>query len=161
MSTKHEKMRQFVRWYKHEHKKAAVSMVEVANAAIARGWKLPPPISPEERLAKQFADAEREEIRYDKATKEPYRGNLSYAERSKDGTQLSLWIDTDEANRPQMQKALHKYREQMIGEAIIGSNTAEHWNRMHPEQQPLPFPTDFADEVQWRKNAPDEGEPAA
>lgn len=157
MSTKHEKMRRFVRWYKQENKKTAVTMAEVAREAIARGWKLPPPISPEERLAKQFADAEREEIRYDKATKEPYRGNLALTERLRDGTQLSLWIDTDEASRSQMVMALHKYREQMIGEAVIGTNTAEHWNRTHPDQQPLPFPTDLADEVQWRKNAPEEG----
>jgi len=157
MSTRKEKMRQFVRWYKHENKKTAVTMSEVAKEAIARGWKLPPPISPEERLAKQFADAEREEIRYDKNTQEPYRGNLALTERLKDGTQLSLWIDTDEATRSQMVMALHKYREQMIGEAVIGTNTAEHWNRTHPEQQPLPFPTDLADEVQWRKNAPEEG----
>lgn len=150
-------MRQFVRWYKHEHKKTAVSMAEVAQEAIARGWKLPPPISGEERLTRQFADAEREEIRYDKETKEPYRGNLALTQRLKDGTQQSLWIDTDEADRQQMKWALHKYREQMIGEAVIGTNTAEHWNRTHPEQQPLPFPTDFADEVQWRKNAPEEG----
>jgi hypothetical protein len=157
MSTKNEKMRRFVRWYKKEQKKTAVTMAEVAQEAIKQGWKLPPPISPEERLAKQFADAEREEIRYDKATKEPYRGNLALTERLKDGKQLSLWIDTDEASRSQMVMALHKYREQMLGEAMIGTNTAEHWNRMHPEQQPLPFPTDLAEEIQWRKNAPEAG----
>jgi hypothetical protein len=56
-----------------------------------------------------------------------------------------------------MVMALHKYREQMLGEAIIGTNTAEHWNRKHPDQQPLPFPTDLSDEIQWRKNAPEEG----
>jgi hypothetical protein len=157
MRTKNEKMRVFVRWYKQEYKKTAVTMAEVAREAIARGWKLPPPISPEERLARQFSDAEREEIRYDKATRQPYRGNLALTQRLKDGTQLSLWIDTDEASRPQMVLALHKYREQMLGEAVIGTNTANHWNRMNPEQQPLPFPTDLAEEVQWRLNTPEEG----
>ncbi len=156
MKTKHEKMRAFVRWYKQVHDKSAVSMAEVAREAIARGWKVPPPVSAEERLAKQFSDAEREEIRYDKATKQPYRGNLAMTQRLKDGT-LSLWIDTDEATREQMVLALHKYREQMLGEAVIGTNTADHWSRLHPGQQPLPFPTDFSDEVQWRLNAPHEG----
>ena len=157
MKTKHDKMRDFVRWYKHKHKKTAVTMVEIARAAIAQGWKVPPPTAAEERLAKQFADAEREEIRYDKATNQPYRGNLSLTQRLKDGTQLALWIDTDEASRQEMEMALHKYREQMLGEAVIGTNTANHWNRMHSEQKPLPFPTDFADEVQWRLNTPEEG----
>jgi hypothetical protein len=157
MSTQNEKMRRFTVWYKEKYKKSAVTMAEVAREAIAQGWKLPPPISPEERLAKRFADAQREEIRYDKTTKEPYRGNLALTQRLPDGTQLPLWVDTDEATRSQMQLALHKYREQMLGEATIGTNTAEHWNRTHPDQQPLPFPTDLADEIQWRKNAPNEG----
>jgi hypothetical protein len=157
MSTQNEKMRRFTVWYKEKHKKTAVTMAEVTREAIAQGWKLPPPISGEERLAKRFADAQREEIRYDKTTKEPYRGNLALTEKLKDGKQLALWIDTDEATRSQMVMALHKYREQMLGEAMIGTNTAEHWNRVHPEQQPLPFPTDLAEEIQWRKNAPSEG----
>lgn len=157
MSTQNEKMRQFTVWYKQKYKKTAVTMAEVTREAIAMGWKLPAPISGEERLAQRFAAAQREEIRYDKATKEPYRGNLALTEKMKDGTQLALWVDTDEATRSQMVMALHKYREQMLGEAMIGTNTAEHWNRMHPEQQPLPFPTDLADEIQWRKNAPNEG----
>jgi hypothetical protein len=157
MSTQNEKMRKFTVWYKEQHKKAAVTMAEVAREAIAQGWKVPPPISGEERLAKRFADAQREEIRYDQATKEPYRGNLALTEKLKDGKQLTLWVDTDEATRSQMVMCLHKYREQMLGEAMIGTNTAEHWNRTHPEQQPLPFPTDLAEEIQWRKNAPNEG----
>ena len=150
-------MRKFTVWYKEQHKKNAVTMAEVAREAIAQGWKVPPPISGEERLAKRFADAQREEIRYDQATKEPYRGNLALTEKLKDGKQLTLWVDTDEATRSQMVMCLHKYREQMLGEAMIGTNTAEHWNRTHPEQQPLPFPTDLAEEIQWRKNAPNEG----
>jgi hypothetical protein len=157
MSTQNEKMRKFTVWYKEKHKKTAVTMAEVAREAIAQGWKLPPPISGEERLAKRFADAQREEIRYDHATKDPYRGNLALTEKLKDGRQLALWIDTDEATRSQMVMALHKYREQMLGEAMIGTNTADHWNRMHPEQQALPFTTDLAEEIQWRKNAPNEG----
>jgi hypothetical protein len=157
MSTQNERMRKFTVWYKEKYKKNAVTMAEVAREAIEQGWKLPPPISGVERLAKRFADAQREEIRYDKATKEPYRGNLCLTEKLKDGKQLPLWVDTDEATRPQMVMALHKYREQMLGEAMIGTNTAEHWNRTHADQQPLPFPTDLAEEIQWRKNAPNEG----
>jgi len=97
--TKHEEMQAFVRYYKRQNKKTVVTMAEIAKAAIAQGWPVPPPVSGEERLAKQFADAEREEIRYDKKTKRPYRANLAMTQRLKDGKQLALWIDTDEANR--------------------------------------------------------------
>jgi hypothetical protein len=93
MSKRNERMRTFVRWYKREKKKTAVTMAEVAQEAIARGWKLPAPISAEERLAKQFSEAEREEIRYDKETKQPYRGNLSLMQKVKDGKQPTSTLD--------------------------------------------------------------------
>jgi hypothetical protein len=156
--TKHEEMQAFVRYYKRLNKKTVVTMAEIARAAIAQGWPVPPPVSGEERLAKKFADAEREEIRYDKKTKQPYRANLAMTERLKDGKQLALWIDTDEANRNQMVFAMAKYREQMVGEAVIGTNTVDHWNRINPKEKPLQFPLDFTDETAWRLNAPVEDE---
>jgi len=156
--TRHEEMQAFVRYYKRINKKTAVSMAEVAVAAISEGWPEPPPVSGVERLAKQFSDAEREEIRHDQKTKHPYRANLAITERLKDGKQRALWIDTDEADREQMIFAMAKYREQMIGEAVIGTNTVNHWNRVHPDQLPLPFDTDLKEEVQWRLNAPPDDE---
>jgi hypothetical protein len=42
----------------------------------------------------------------------------------------------------------------MVGEALIGKNTADHWNSNSPAQQPLPFDTDLTDDVNWRLNAP-------
>ncbi len=51
-----------------------------------------------------------------------------------------------------MVKALNRYREQMLGEAVMGTNTADHWNSMFPDQMPLVFDTDLSDEVQWRLN---------
>ncbi len=53
-----------------------------------------------------------------------------------------------------MLKGLHLYREQMVGEALIGKNTAEHWNKNNPDQEQLPFDTDLTDDVNWRRNAP-------
>ncbi len=152
--TKHEEMQAFVRYYKRENKKTEVTMAEVARAAIGQGWPVPPPVSGEERLAKQFASAEREEIRYDKETKRPYRANLALSRQQKNGDQMSFWIDTDEASRNQMELAIRKYREQMVGEGEIGTDTVEHWNRMHPDERPLQFELDFTEEVEWRRNAP-------
>ena len=159
--TRHEEMQAFYHHYKRVTGKTEVSMAEVATAAAKEGWPIPPPISGIDRLAKQFADAAREEIRYDGKTKRPYRANLAITQRLSDGTQLALWIDTDEADRDKMEMAKVKYREQMIGEAVIGTNTFDHWNRIHPEQLPIQFDTDFRDEVQWRLNAPDEDEEAS
>ncbi len=51
-----------------------------------------------------------------------------------------------------------KYREQMIGEAVIGTDTVEHWNRVNPKESPLQFHLDFRDEAEWRRNVPVEEE---
>src|SRR5438477_9302821 len=149
MATRHEEMQAFYHHYKRVTKKTEVSMAEVAVAAAKEGWPIPAPISGIDRLAKQFAEAAREEIRYDQKTKRPYRANLAITQRLPDGKQLGLWIDSDEADRDKMVMASVKYREQMIGEAVIGTNTFYHWNRMHPHQVPIPFDTDLGKEGSW------------
>jgi len=156
--TRHEEMQAFVRYYKRENKKMAVTMAEVAAAAIKMGWKAPAPITAEERLAKQFAAAEREETLVDKKTNRPYRANLSYALTNRDGEQSSFWVETDDASRNQADMWMNKYREQMIGEAVMGTDTIEHWNRINPTEEPLQFNLDFRDETEWRRNTPVEEE---
>jgi len=156
--TKHEEMQAFVRHYKRENNKTAVTMAEVAKAAIKMGMKAPPPITAEERLAKQFAAAEREEMGVDKKTKRTYRANLSYSVTGSSGEQISFWVGTDDASRPQAEAWMGKYREQMIGEAVIGTNTIEHWNHINPQQEPLHFDADLRDEAEWRRNTPTEVE---
>ena len=156
--TRHEEMQAFVRYYKRENKKTAVTMAEVAAAAIKMGWKAPAPITAEERLAKQFAAAEREEMNVDKKTKRPYRANLSYSLMNSKGEQTSFWVETDDATRNQAEMWMNKYREQMIGEAVIGTDTIEHWNGINPNEEPLQFNLDFRDEAEWRRNVPTEEE---
>jgi hypothetical protein len=153
-----EEMQAFMRHYKRENKKTTVTMAEIAAAAIKIGWPTPPPITPEERLAKQFAAAAREEMKVDKKTNRPYRANLAYSETSKKGEQTSFWVDTDDATRLQAEAWMNKYREQMIGEAVIGTDTIEHWNRVNPDEAQLKFDLDFRDEAEWRRNAPVEEE---
>ena len=44
----------------------------------------------------------------------------------------------------------------MVGDTLQLDLDAEHWNNIHPEEQPIQLPLDFTDDVEWRKNAPDE-----
>src|ERR1700721_1515989 len=127
--TKHEEMQAFGHYYKRENKKTTVTMAEVAAAAMKRGMKAPAPITAEERLAKQFAAAEREEMHEDKKTKRPYRANLSYSITNSNGEQTAFWVETDDATRTQADMWMNKYREQMIGEGVIGTGTMKNWNR--------------------------------
>lgn len=155
---KSDEMLAFMRYYKREQGISTVSMMELAEAAAKQGWPVPPPVSGIERLAKQFSQAAREEIRYDKKTSRPYRVNLAIPQKQEDGKQTAFWIETDDATRDQMELAMNKYREQMIGEAVMGTDTVEHWNCINPVEEPLQFSLDFRDETEWRRNIPVEEE---
>ena len=132
-------------------------MKEVAKFAVSKGWELPPPTAPIDKLAKEFSQAAREEIRHDKKTKRPYRANLAIAVRQ-GNEQLYLWLDIDDTNttRPRMLMNLIQRREQMVGDALQMTYDQDHWNGIHPDQEPISLPLDLTDDVEWRKNGPDE-----
>lgn len=155
VATKHHEMQNLIRYYKDQTGKAEVDMREVAKFAVVKGWPLPAPVSPIDRLAKDFSTAAREEIRHDKVTGKPYRANHAIAV-SQGNTQLHLWIDIDEAPRKPMLKSLMMRREQMVGDGLQLSLDADHWNNIHADDEPINIPMDFTDDIEWRKNAPDE-----
>jgi hypothetical protein len=150
MATLAEKRQRFIKYFREQTGAKEWTMRNVAEMAQKMGWPLPKPEDPLDILAKQFSDAAREEIRTDKATRKRYKANLAYTRKLASGKQLWLWFDVDDATREQMVKGLHLYREQMVGEAEIGVNTADHWNRNNPDQQTLPFETDLTPDVMER-----------
>ncbi len=156
MATKQRSMEIAIRQYKKETGKTEVEMKEVAKFAVAKmGWKLPSPKDPLDRLASEFAQAARDEIRYDGKTGQPYRANhaISYTSGY---AQLHLWIDIDEAERKPMLKSLIMRREQMVGDGLQLTLDADHWNSIHPAEEPIQIPMDFTYDVEERKNAPAE-----
>lgn len=161
MATAVQKRQKFIRYFREQTGAKEVNMHDVAAMAAKMGWPLPIPADPMDLLAKQFSDAAREEIREDKETNQPYKANLALTKRLASGKQLWLWFDVDDATRPQMVKGLHLYREQMVGEAVIGVNTADHWNRRNPDQRRLPFVTDLTPDVNERAKSASEKEKAS
>ncbi|MFA6412386.1 MAG: hypothetical protein WCW53_06775 [Syntrophales bacterium] len=154
MATKQKQMQITIKEYKQATGKTEVDMKEVAKFAVQHGWTLPTPKDPLERLAADFAQAARDEIRHDGKTGKPYRAN--HAIPVNYGLQYHLWIDIDEAPRPAIFKSLINRREQMVGDGLQLTLDADHWNNIHPEEEPIQIPLDFTDDVEWRKNAPDE-----
>jgi hypothetical protein len=155
MSTKHHDMQKLIRYYKDQTGKMEVDMKEVAKFAVKMGWQLPAPSDPLDQLAKEFAQAAREEIRYDKGSGKPYRANHAIVQQQGDD-QLHLWIDIDEAPRKRMRKSFIMRREQMVGDGLQLSLDVDHWNNIHPHEEPIIIPMDFTDDITWRKNAPEE-----
>ena len=152
MTTKKLQMQRVIRLYKQQTGKTEVDMHKVAEYAVTRlGMVLPTVKGPLEILFEQFSQAARDEIRYDKVTKKPYRVNHAVHE-----SQGYLWVDIDEAPRGPMQKSMVMRREQIVGDALQLSFDADHWNSIHPEDEPILMPLDFTDDVEWRKNSPEE-----
>jgi hypothetical protein len=150
-------MQRIIRQFKEETGKKEVDLREVAAWATTRGWPLPKPTSPLDRLAQEFSRAAREEIRRDANTGKPYRANHAYPT-----AQGVLWFDIDEKpSRNIMHKSLIQRREQMIGDGLQLSLDADHWNSTNLGEEPIQIPFDFTDDIEWRKNAPDEEDKAS
>lgn len=160
MPRKNQEMQALIRMYREQSGNQSVEMHEVAKFAVSKGWPLPKPRTALDRLAEQFSAAAREETRRDEVTGKPYRANLAVT-IWQGNTQMTLWTDMDEAPRPIAQKSFVQRREQTVGDVLQLTFDVMHWNRINPNDEPINMPTDYTDDVQWRMNAPDEGEKAA
>lgn len=156
MSTKNQKMQRLIRLYRDETGIREVNMEDIAKFAVSKGfWALPSPVSPIKLLAKEFAQAAREEIRYDKKTGQPYRANVAILV-PQGGKQLYLFGDIDEVDRKKMLRNLIMRREQMVGDGLQITYDQDHWNNVHPNEESLQLPMDLTDDILWRKNSPKE-----
>lgn len=161
MATKQEKLQRMIRVYRSETGEKEVDMHKVAAFLKAKGWRLPMPPDPLEMLAKELSAAAREEIRYDKKTHRPYRANHAFRV-VQGGQQMHLWLDIDDyAPRPKMIKSLVNRREQMVGDGLQLTLDQDHWNSIHPDEEPINLPMDLTVDIEWRKNAPGEDQKAS
>ncbi len=55
-----------------------------------------------------------------------------------------------------MHKSLQLRREQMVGDGLQLTFDADHWNNIHPGEEPIVMELDFTLDVEWRKNGPQE-----
>ena len=153
---KNQELQKFIRYYKEVAGVTDVNMKDVAKFALRMGWKLPRPKDPLDLLANQFSNAARQEVRRDKQTGKPYRVYHALKEY-RGGEQLSFWIDiADKPPRKKMHKSLVMRREQMIDDGVQLTLDSDHWNRICPDEEPITMLMDFTEDIEWRKNAPEE-----
>lgn len=159
--SKKKDLQRLIRAYKDDTGIREVEMSKVALYAKEKGWPMPVPADPVDLFAKQLADAAREEISHDKVTGKPYRVNHALPVYLKDGKQLHLWIDIDEAERGPMLKSLVNRREQMVGDGLMLTYDQDHWNSIHEGEEPIQLPMDLTFDIELRKNLPDDDDEAA
>ena len=156
MATQSQKICRLIRMYIEEKGVEEYSMPEVVQYAVDRGlYKLPPPIGGIEQLTKKFANAAAEEVRMDEVTGKPYRAHHARWDMQ-DGKQIPLWFDMDRVTRPTLQKYAFQRRQHLVSEVVQLTLSLDHWNRVHPAEEPVRIEPDFTDDVEWAKNAPED-----
>ena len=155
----------FIQYWKDVTGKTEVDMLEVAKLALKMGWDAPPEITREERLAKQFKGAARQDIRHDKKTGRPYRGYHAVPKADDGSKQTSFtFIDIDDPNtKPdRFRKACVLRREQTVGDVTQLRLDQLHWNDSHPaDQQVDVLPGDLELDIKIRLAAMDHKDDAA
>lgn len=124
---------------------------KMAEFALKNGIDLPQPKDPLELLAREISAAAREELRRDERTKRPYRAYHSLPIEHPDGQVSFVFVDIEDATRPQMHRSLTKRREQMVGDAVHLTYDADRWNSQHLDLEPIEMALDFGPDVNWRK----------
>lgn len=147
-------MAHFIEMWASQNPDRDIDMRSVAQLAMANGFRAPKAPTELDLLAKEFSHAAREQTRNDDETGRPYRVYHAF-KHSQGGQQLTLWVDIDKAPRKKMVLSLQMRREQMVGDAVAVTYDADHWNRIHPDEEQIQIALDFAPDVEWRKNAPD------
>jgi hypothetical protein len=159
--TRNEQLQALIQRYKEETGSKAVDMEQIADWAIARGATMPKPKTARELFAAQLADAARAEYRVDPKTGLSYRANHALRQRTRDGRQFVLWVDMEDATRPQMLWSLSDRRQQMVGDAVHLKIDEMIWNGKHPDEEQIQLDMNFTYDVEERLNSPGFGTGAA
>lgn len=155
-----KQLQKIIALYRNKTGETELDPKKMAEFAVKNGVELPRPKDPIEVLAHEISVAAREELRRDDKTQRTYRGYHSLPIEHADGQVSFVFVDIEDATRPQMHRSLTKRRDQMIGDAVRLSDDADRWNSQHPDLEPIQMPLDFGPDVEWRKaaEAPEEEE---
>src|SRR6185437_1733152 len=150
--TRNEQHQALMRLYKTETCNKIIDMEDMADWCIRRGVTLPKPKSARDLLVAQLSDAARAEYRQDPKTGLSYRANHALRVSRPDGRQLTLWVDIEDATRPQMHMSLTNRRQQMVGDAVHLKIDEMIWNDRHQTEDPIQLDMNFTEDVEERLN---------
>ena len=162
--SKIEERQKFIRYWKETSGETDINMDMVAELALKMGWDAPPPMTAKERLAKQFKDAAKQDIRHDRKTGRPYRGYHAFSKAGAGGQIDFFYADIDDPKtKPEnFKKACVLRREQSVDDLFALFLDQTHWNDTRPnEQHVIMLPNDLDFDVQLRLAAMDKKPEAA
>ena len=158
MSYREREQQKMIRLFQDETGVFEFTMVQVAEWAQQRGFRMPKPPTSVELLARQLQQSARSETRTDPETGDQYRANHAYPRNVK-GKPTMFWFDLDgpAATKSKAEKALKLRRNQALNDVFHIALDQGRWNRTHGPEEQIELDFDFGDEVTWRLNAPKKG----
>ena len=154
----------FIRYWRDQTGETDVDMHAVARMAMQKGWIAPPPVTEEDRLAKLFKNAARQDIRHDRKTGHAYRGYHAVPKQTADGQLAFSYMDIDDlgAKPENFRKACVMRREQSVDDQLQLRLDQIHWNDQRPPEQNVEIlPADLEFDIALRMaSMDDQGEAA-
>jgi hypothetical protein len=146
MATYHERMQEIFRRYQTEVSAEPVDLEVVGAWAIKEKLWQPRPADVHAQFAEEMSSALREEYRTDPAGRH-YRAKHAVRQP---GKQLALWADIDTVPRPHLEVAFAQRRRQIVNDCHQLRVDVDHFNSVHPEEEPVQLILNFEDDVRER-----------
>ena len=152
MANYKEQIRRVWQRYRKEVSAEPVDLKDVADWAMQNSLWQPRPADLRTSLAKDLADALREEVRIDRKGRR-YRANIPVRTRGKNGLPLFVWGDIDDAPRTHVEKSVQQERRSIASDCYALAMKVDHYNDEHPNDTPLQIVFDFEEDVEEMKIA--------
>ncbi|MBL4800864.1 MAG: hypothetical protein JKY45_03150 [Emcibacter sp.] len=152
-----EQLRSVWAKYRKEVSHDPVDLKTVAAWAIDKNLWSPRPVDLSTSLANDLAQALREEKRVDKSGRE-YRANIPVRQKAKTGETLFEWADIDDAPRLHVVKSVQQERRSITSDCYALVMKVDHYNDVHPHEEPIQIIMDFEDDIEEMKIANGVGE---
>ena len=152
MATYKEQLLQIWEKYREEVSPDPVDLKVVAAWAIAKGLWKPRPIELNARLAEELATSLREQTRTDSKGRS-YRAFIPARKGGAGSVPLFEWADIDDAPRSHVERSVQQERRSIASDCFALAMKVEHYNDMHPDEEPLQTIFDFGDDIEEEKIA--------
>lgn len=142
-------------WRKYHEEKSSTEptdLRELAAWALKQKMWAPRPMDVTAGFAREMADVLREQVRTDKDGRQ-YRAFIPARDKGKDGLPLFKWADIDVAPRAHVEKGVQGERRQIANDCFALAMKLDHYNAIHPDDEPLQVIFNFEEDVAEMKIA--------
>jgi hypothetical protein len=152
VSTYDENMLRIWEQFQEEVSPDPTDLRDMGAWARSKGLWAPRPIDVDTSFARDMADVLRKQVRTDKDGRK-YRAFIPAKGKGGDGLPLFKWADIDVAPRSHVEKGFQGERRQIASDCFALAMKVDHYNAIHPDEEPLQVPFNFEEDIEEMKIA--------